>query len=57
MPRVFYKIMMAGEIPPEEMKRVFNLGIGFCVIVADEDEDATLKSIGNNCWTIGEIVV
>ena len=57
LPRIFYKIMMAGEIPPEEMKRVFNLGIGFCVIVADEDEDATLKSIGNNCWTIGEIVV
>ena len=57
MPKVFHEIMMAGEIPPEEMKRVFNLGIGFCVIVADEDEDATLNSIGNNCWTIGEIVV
>ena len=57
MPKVFHEIMMAGEIPPEEMKRVFNLGIGFCVIVADEDEDTTLKSIGNNCWTIGEIVV
>ena len=57
MPRVFHDIMMAGEIPPEEMKRVFNLGIGFCVIVAAEDEDITLKAIGNNCWTIGEIVV
>ena len=57
MPKVFHEIMMAGEIPPEEMKRVFNLGIGFCVIVSDEDEDTTLKSIGNNCWTIGEIVV
>ena len=49
--------MMAGEIPPEEMKRVFNLGIGFCVIVADENVDETMKLIGNDCWTIGEIVV
>ena len=57
LPSLFYKIMIAGEIPPEEMKRVFNLGIGFCVIVSDENEDATLNSIGNNCWTIGEIVV
>ena len=57
MPNVFHEIMMAGEIPPEEMKRVFNLGIGYCIIVSDEDEDSTLKSIGNNCWTIGEIVV
>ena len=31
MPRIFYKIMMAGEIPPEEMKKIFNLGIGYCI--------------------------
>jgi len=29
LPRIFYKIMMAGEISPEEMKNVFNLGIIF----------------------------
>ena len=57
LPKIFHKIMMAGEIPPEEMKRVFNLGIGFCVIVADENVDETMKLIGNDCWTIGEIVV
>ena len=33
MPEVFSKIMLAGEIPPEEMKRVFNLGIGYVLIV------------------------
>ena len=57
LPKIFHKIMMAGEIPPEEMKRVFNLGIGFCVIVADEYVDETMKLIGNDCWTIGEIVL
>jgi len=56
-PKIFDEIMMAGEIPSEEMKRVFNLGIGFCVIVADEHVDLTMKLIGNDCWTIGKIVV
>jgi len=56
-PKIFHEIMVAGDIPLEEMKRVFNLGIGFCVIVADEYVDKTMKLIGNDCWTIREIVV
>ena len=38
MPPIFNKIMMAGEIPEEEMKRVFNLGIGFCIVVPPDVE-------------------
>jgi len=56
-PEIFHTIMMAGEIPEEEMKRVFNLGIGFCIIVADEHVEQTMKFIGKDCWTIGEIVL
>ena len=48
---------MAGEIPEEEMKRVFNLGIGFCIIVSDEYVEQTIKLIGKDCWTIGKIVL
>ncbi len=33
LPKIFSDIMLAGEIPEEEMKRVFNLGIGFCIII------------------------
>jgi|TARA_B100001113_G_scaffold236430_1_gene194407 phosphoribosylformylglycinamidine cyclo-ligase len=36
MPEIFSKIMLAGEIPEEEMKRVFNLGIGYVLIVPPE---------------------
>ena len=60
MPRVFYKIMMAGEIPPEEMKRVFNLGIGYCIVISPQHEDYVRKIItgcGYNSWTIGDIVI
>ena len=38
LPEVFSKIMLAGEIPEEEMKRTFNLGIGFCIVVPSEIE-------------------
>ena len=36
LPKIFSKIMLAGEIPEEEMKRVFNMGIGYVLIVPPE---------------------
>ena len=38
LPDIFSKIMLAGEIPEEEMKRVFNMGIGYVLIVPPEVE-------------------
>ena len=59
MPQIFSKIMCAGEILEDEMKKVFNLGIGFCIIVPEWAEEDALKVIAShhNCWTIGEVVV
>ena len=59
-PKIFNKIMLAGEIPEEEMKKVFNLGIGYCLIVPPEDEmivDMQLRIYGHgyNSWIIGEV--
>tara|TARA_B100001250_G_scaffold369536_1_gene353075 strand:+ start:402 stop:1307 length:906 start_codon:yes stop_codon:yes gene_type:complete len=49
-PEIFKKIAEAGEIEEEEMRRVFNLGIGFCLVVpSDINVD--------NSWTIGEVVL
>ncbi len=36
LPEIFSKVMLAGEIPEEEMKRVFNMGIGYVLIVPPE---------------------
>ena len=38
LPEIFTRIMLAGEIPLEEMKRVFNMGIGYVLIVPSEIE-------------------
>ena len=37
-PEIFKKIAEAGEIEEEEMRKVFNLGIGFCLIVPPDIE-------------------
>ena len=51
LPPIFSKVQLAGEIPEEEMKRVFNLGIGFCLVVPPEiDIHTTIPS-----WEIGEV--
>ena len=58
MPELFSKIMLAGEIPEEEMKRVFNLGIGYCLVVPQEAEvDVQLRINGHGLesWVIGEV--
>ena len=57
MPDMFSKIMLAGEIPPEEMKNVFNLGIGYCVVVPKEVVKDTQDVISQHklkSWVIAE---
>ena len=57
MPVIFSKVMLAGEIPEEEMKRVFNLGIGYCVVVPDEsviDTQLIIEGHGLQSWVIAE---
>ena len=59
MPEVFSKIMLAGEIPEEEMKKVFNLGIGYCVVVpynVATDVELRINGHGLQSWVIGDII-
>jgi len=57
-PPLFQKIMCAGEIVEEEMKKVFNLGIGFCLVVPEEvavDVELRIEGHGYKSWVIGNI--
>lgn len=42
-PPVFQLIRDLGEVPQEEMYRVFNMGIGFCAVVPPESADAVCR--------------
>ncbi|HEY3318626.1 MAG TPA: phosphoribosylformylglycinamidine cyclo-ligase [Coriobacteriia bacterium] len=59
MPKVFEILADAGRIAEGELYRTFNMGIGFCVVVAPEDapEAATiLRDQGETVFEIGEII-
>jgi len=60
LPDIFTKIMCAGEIIEEEMKKVFNLGIGYCLVVPPEavtDTHLIINGHGYKSWNIGEVVL
>lgn len=58
-PPVFEFIRSLGGVPEDEMRRVFNLGVGFCVVVPEEEAERSLEVVsGAGCaaWRIGEVV-
>lgn len=57
-PPVFGLIREAGRVAEIEMRKVFNLGIGFVLVVSaaqSEDLVAELRSRGEGAWVIGEV--
>ena len=44
VPHVFRVLQRLGKVPTGEMYRTFNMGIGFTVVVAEADVDATLRA-------------
>ena len=60
-PEIFSKIAKAGDISEDEMRNVFNLGIGFCLVVPEEVVTDTQCLIadtpfGMRSWTIGTCI-
>lgn len=54
---IFGFIQQAGEIDAAEMYKVFNMGIGFAVVVASDDAEPTLRTLsdaGYEAHRIGE---
>jgi len=59
LPAVFDWLQREGAVPREEMWRTFNCGIGYTVIVARGEVEATraeLARLGLTAWPIGETV-
>jgi len=57
-PEIFNKIEEAGDIEEKEMRNVFNLGIGFCLVVPPEVVyyiQEYIQGFGMKSWIIGEV--
>jgi phosphoribosylformylglycinamidine cyclo-ligase len=58
-PRIFAEIAAAGGVSDEEMARVFNLGVGMLVVVAEGDWVHALSQLrvgGLAAWEVGDVV-
>jgi phosphoribosylformylglycinamidine cyclo-ligase len=58
-PPIFAIVQRLGEVDAANMFAVFNMGIGFCAVVADADAEkavAILSSHGKRAWRIGHAV-
>jgi phosphoribosylformylglycinamidine cyclo-ligase len=56
---IFDVIQREGGVSDEEMWRVFNMGVGFCIVVAATDVDSALTAIhrvGGEAIVAGEVV-
>jgi phosphoribosylformylglycinamidine cyclo-ligase len=60
VPRVFPWLQQLGNVPDAEMFRVFNMGIGLVLIVADYYAEAIARYLATEArvpaWVIGEVV-
>jgi phosphoribosylformylglycinamidine cyclo-ligase len=57
-PPLFQWLQQHGQVPDEEMHRVFNCGIGFVLIVAREDAARTVEVLrlrGESAWQVGTV--
>ena len=57
-PRIFAEIRHAGDISDDEMRKVFNLGIGMVVVVPASETHKTLdilRTEGHRAVEIGQI--
>jgi phosphoribosylformylglycinamidine cyclo-ligase len=58
-PEVFAEVARAGRVRPDEMRRVFNMGVGMVLVVAASDAPRALgelESLGMAGVEVGEVV-
>jgi phosphoribosylformylglycinamidine cyclo-ligase len=58
-PPIFRLLQQYGAVPSAEMFEVYNMGVGFCVLVAESDRDAALTVLqrrGRRASVIGCVV-
>jgi phosphoribosylformylglycinamidine cyclo-ligase len=59
VPPVFRFLQAKGNVPEEEMWRVFNMGLGYCVIVKPAFAEAVMEKLtkmGEKVRVVGEVV-
>ncbi len=56
VPPIFSLIRRLAGISDEEMRRVFNLGLGMVLVVAPDDAERALDALGEGAWKVGDVL-
>lgn len=59
IPSIFALIQTKGNVTDEEMFRVFNMGIGFCLVVTPSDADSAIQiasEYGTQAYALGRVI-
>ncbi len=60
MPKVFPWLQKLGGVPDDEMFRVFNMGIGLVIVVAEYYADSIVRTLRKEAniaaWVIGDVI-
>jgi phosphoribosylformylglycinamidine cyclo-ligase len=59
IPPLFSYLERGGDVPPDDMYRTFNMGIGMIVACARDDVDRIIEALaaaGEKSWVIGELI-
>jgi phosphoribosylformylglycinamidine cyclo-ligase len=57
-PALFTWLQEHGRIPEEDLWNTFNLGVGFCLVIAPDEEEAVLSlcgGLGYGAWVMGKV--
>jgi phosphoribosylformylglycinamidine cyclo-ligase len=58
-PAIFKMVQQYHPVGTAEMFEVYNMGIGFCIVVAQNDADSALSIIAEHnlrAWVIGKVI-
>ena len=59
IPPLFSYLERGGDVPPDDMYRTFNMGVGMIVACARDDVDRIIEALaaaGEKSWVIGELI-
>ena len=59
IPAIFKLLQKTGNVPEKDMYNTFNMGIGMCLVVSEDEVQKTidiLEEIGEKAYIIGEII-
>ncbi len=55
VPPLFQWLQKAGNVPTDDMRRTFNMGVGMVVVVDAANVDAVISRVPG-AWAVGEVV-